>query len=159
MGKAGLIIMMRKMIDVIAVLLLGHCDFGKMAPHSHHTQHAGVWSFVVWQSTEHIFCCKCLGSASKREGVRKRLKTSERWFDPALKYPSQYSGTNLTLSHPPWQIVGSANTLPLPISISLCKKESNRQFWSKMPIQKMKRGRESKNIVFNIFKGTFIRHS
>ena len=71
---------MRKMIDVIAALLLGHCDFGMMAPCSHHTQHAGVWSFVVWQSTEHIFCCKCLGSASKKEDVRKRLKTSERWF-------------------------------------------------------------------------------
>ena len=159
MGKAGLIIMMRKMIDVIAALLLGHCDFGMMAPCSHHTQHAGVWSFVVWQSTEHIFLLQMFRLSFKKGRRPKRLKTSERWFDPALKYPSQYSGTNLTLSHPPWQIVGSANTLPLPISISLCKKESNRQFWSKMPIQKMKRGRESKNIVFNIFKGTFIRHS
>ena len=94
-----------------------------------------------------FFCCKCLGSASKREGVRKRLKTSERWFDPALKYTSQYSGTNLTQSHPPWQIVGSANTLPLPISISLCKKRKQEAILIHNAYsRKWKKERAAKNI-------------
>ena len=93
------------------------------------------------------FFCKCLGSASKREDVQKRLKTSERLFDPSLKYTSKYSGTNLTQSHPPWKIVGSANTAPSPspnLDLLCVKKECNNQFWSTMPIQEhdKKKGRQ-----------------
>ena len=140
--------MMRKMIDVIAALLLGHCDFGMMAPHSHHTQtqHVGVWSFVMWQSTEHIFLQRF------RLSLKKGRKRSKKGWKQVRGGLIQLSSTPhyilaQTQSHPPWKIVGSANTAPSPspnLDLLCVKKECNNQFWSTMPIQEhdKKKGRQ-----------------